>query len=294
MKQYFLGIDGGGSKTHLKLTDQGGKVLWEDIQQGQKANYDLEKCISQTNAILTRADKLLPQNAQLNVGVGWAGMLGESIHEGYIKGVTSTLPGNTKINLTAKPDATTACYAAHGLRDGGIVIAGTGSVGWAHTGGKTLRWGGWSIEDGGAGSGYWLGKKAITAALQAHDKRIAHSPFTQFILDKFGGDAVLLDQTCRNELNNPGFIADYAKLAVEFAKQDDAVALMLLKSAADEVGDLCAIGLKKGLPMALMGGLAAHIYPHLSAAIQKEVVLPTAKAVDGALVLARKIAGEKA
>lgn len=290
MKQYYLGIDGGGSKTHIKLVDAENVLLWEDIQNGQKANYDLEQCIRQTRDILLQAFAVLPPEGRLKVGIGWAGLAASDIHSAYIKGIKETLPDGIEISIAARPDATVACYAAHGFVDGGIVIAGTGTVGWGHIGNETLRWGGWSIEDGGAGSGYWLGKRAIISALKAHDQCITPSPFTQFILDKFAGDAVLLDQTCRSELANPRFFADFAKLTVEFAEHNDIIAASLLKSAAEEVSDLCRFGISKGLPMALMGGLAAHIYPLMSSGIQEKVFLPETAVVDGALTLAREIA----
>src|SRR5262249_56258034 len=42
-------------------------------------------------------------------------------------------------------DATTACLGAHGAREGGIVIVGTGSIGFAVVGGREVRVGGYGF-----------------------------------------------------------------------------------------------------------------------------------------------------
>jgi len=50
-------------------------------------------------------------------------------------------------------DATVACIGAHGAREGGIVIVGTGSVGFAVVGGREVRVGGYGFPISDEGSG---------------------------------------------------------------------------------------------------------------------------------------------
>ena len=50
-------------------------------------------------------------------------------------------------------DAHAACIGAHGEADGGVIVAGTGSVGWAVVGGRTHRVGGWGMPISDEGSG---------------------------------------------------------------------------------------------------------------------------------------------
>ena len=68
-----------------------------------------------------------------------------------------------------------ACLGAHGGRDGGIVIAGTGSVGLAMVNGREFRIGGYGFPISDEGSGAEIGLHAIRLALRAHDKRITAS-----------------------------------------------------------------------------------------------------------------------
>ena len=57
-------------------------------------------------------------------------------------------------------DATIACIGAHGGRDGGIVIVGTGSVGFAVVEGREFRIGGYGFPISDEGSGADLGLHA--------------------------------------------------------------------------------------------------------------------------------------
>jgi len=68
-------------------------------------------------------------------------------------------------------DATIACIGAHGARDGGIVIVGTGSVGFAVVAGREIRVGGYGFPISDEGSGADLGLHAIRLALRAYDER---------------------------------------------------------------------------------------------------------------------------
>ena len=50
-------------------------------------------------------------------------------------------------NATITTDARAACVGAHRGRDGGIIIVGTGSIGWADVDGRQYRVGGWGLPD---------------------------------------------------------------------------------------------------------------------------------------------------
>ena len=66
-------------------------------------------------------------------------------------------------------DARAACIGAHQGGDGGIVIAGTGSIGWAILNGREYRVGGWGFPLSDEGSGAWIGFAALKQLLWAHD-----------------------------------------------------------------------------------------------------------------------------
>ena len=85
-------------------------------------------------------------------------------------------------------DATIACIGAHGARDGGIVIVGTGSVGFAVVGGREIRVGGYGFPISDEGSGADLGLHAIRLALRAYDERAVGTSLTRDVMMRFHDD----------------------------------------------------------------------------------------------------------
>ena len=64
-------------------------------------------------------------------------------------------------SVTADNDAYAACVGAFSGGVGGIVIAGTGSIGLAVVGGERHMVGGWGFQLGDHGSGAWVGHHAV-------------------------------------------------------------------------------------------------------------------------------------
>jgi glucosamine kinase len=85
-------------------------------------------------------------------------------------------------------DAQAACVGAHDGRDGGIIVIGTGTIGWAELDGRQYRVGGWGWPISDEGSGAWLGCEALRRTLWAHDGRIAWTPLLRSLLARFRSD----------------------------------------------------------------------------------------------------------
>ena len=65
-----------------------------------------------------------------------------------------------------------------------MLIAGTGSIAIARSeDGSTRRVGGWGQELGDEGSGYWIGREALHAVVQADDGRAADTALRSAVLD---------------------------------------------------------------------------------------------------------------
>jgi glucosamine kinase len=95
-------------------------------------------------------------------------------------------------NVVYASDANVACLGAHSGRDGGIVVAGTGSIGFARVKGRERRIGGYGFPISDEGSGAELGLQAVRLALRAHDGRARPSPFLLEVMGRLGPDAVTL------------------------------------------------------------------------------------------------------
>jgi N-acetylglucosamine kinase-like BadF-type ATPase len=103
--------------------------------------------------------------------VGATGAARPEIAETIRKIVAELIPGNSAAKIEVVADTIIALEAAFGLGPGVIVIAGTGSIAYGRDFvGHTARAGGWGFAISDEGSGYWIGRRAISAILRAHDQ----------------------------------------------------------------------------------------------------------------------------
>src|SRR5262249_52653068 len=154
----FAGVDGGGTGCRARIEDTEGRVLGTGIAGpatlrlgGERALAALEKAC---RAAL--ADAGLGGHARRapHAGAGLAGIGRKGIDEQL------AVRPHTFRSIVYAHDATTACLGAHADRDGGIVIVGTGSIGFALVGGREVRVGGYGFPISDEGSGADLGLHA--------------------------------------------------------------------------------------------------------------------------------------
>jgi glucosamine kinase len=186
-------------------------------------------------------------------------------------------------------DATIACIGAHGDRDGGIVIIGTGSVGFAIVGGREVRVGGYGFPISDEGSGADLGLHAIRLALRAYDERAVGTPLTHDVMMRFHNDpfeaVAWMDRATATDY------ATFAPLVMRHADAGDPVARRIVRDAAEQIDELVRRLSDCGASrVALLGGLATSMQPWLAPDVQRRLVPVEGDAVDGALHLARRAA----
>jgi glucosamine kinase len=183
-------------------------------------------------------------------------------------------------------DAHAACIGAHGERDGGIIVAGTGSIGWAVLKGQPYRVGGWGLPLSDEGSGAWLGGEALRRTLWARDGRIAWTPLLRALFAVFDNDAHAIARWTQTGL--PGDFGSFAPLVMEYAQRRDPVAAELMKEAAVHIDALAARLIATGVDrLSLVGGCARFLQPWLGAETKSRLVEPAGDALTGALHLAR-------
>jgi glucosamine kinase len=184
-------------------------------------------------------------------------------------------------------DATIACIGAHGGRDGGIVIVGTGSVGFALIGGREVRVGGYGFPISDEGSGADLGLHAIRLALRAYDERTIGTSLTRDIMMRFHNDpfetVAWMDGATATDY------ATFAPLVMRHADAGDQIARRIVRDAAEQIDELVRRLSECGASrVALLGGLASSMQPWLAPDVQRRLVAVEGDAVDGALRLARR------
>ena len=174
----FLGVDGGGTGCRARLADRAGTVLGEGVAGPANIRVSLEEGI---RSVLDAAGQCLAQAGASfdDPIVACLALAGASEPREAAAAHAACKHRFRRAIVTT--DAHAACVGAHGGEDGGIVIVGTGSIGWAVHGGRSTRVGGWGFPVSDEGGGAWLGCEAVRRTLWAHDGRAAWSPLLRAV-----------------------------------------------------------------------------------------------------------------
>jgi N-acetylglucosamine kinase-like BadF-type ATPase len=221
------------------------------------------------------------------------------VREPLLRWLRKSLPARGHFLLVS--DAAIALSTAFGDKPGIVVIAGTGSIAFAQDGtGRVLRSGGWGSMFDDAGSGYDIGRKAVTAALRALDGRGQPTRLAS------GLCRALQRREITDVIANPPSPPQMAALfpvVLRAARQGDGVARALLLQAAQDLAALAEaliarLGWKrKDFQVALTGGIF-HSSSLIRAEFERRIVrlAPRARVsvlrrlpVEGALALAREL-----
>ncbi|QQE75405.1 N-acetylglucosamine kinase [Brevibacillus composti] len=140
-------------------------------------------------------------------------------------------------HLIVENDGFAALLGATGGDAGILVIAGTGSIAFGvNQAGDTARAGGWGHRVGDEGSGYWIGKQAVTAVLKAADGRGEPTMLTGLLLPHFGVNRV---EELFNWMYGPAYavekVGELSPLVSQAAKAGDRVAGAILRAAGEEL-----------------------------------------------------------
>jgi glucosamine kinase len=282
--EVFLGVDGGGSTCRARLADAAGAVLGTGAAGPANIRLGLQAAFA---AVREAARQCL---AEASLGpdappiVACLAMAGAS--EPAEAAAARSYPDHPFRRMLVTTDAHAACVGAHRGRDGGVIIVGTGSIGWAILGGEHYRVGGWGFPVSDEGSGAWLGCEAVRRALAARDGRMQWTGLLQCVSDRFGGDPHAMVRWMGSA--RPRDWAAFAPLVVEHAALSDPAACALMRGAATHIDAIAArLAAHGAARLALAGGLARSLEPWLAVATRARLVGALGDALDGALRLAR-------
>ncbi|HWZ83096.1 MAG TPA: BadF/BadG/BcrA/BcrD ATPase family protein [Terriglobales bacterium] len=302
---YYLGIDGGGTKTRCALGDET-KTLATAVTGGSNvirlgeatARESLHASVLEACATA----KVRPDQIH-RVCIGAAGAARPEIAS-KIKNILAEV---TPAAIEVVGDMVIALEAAFGTGPGVIVVAGTGSIVYGRdASGRTARAGGWGFAISDEGSGHWIGKQAVSAILRARDSG-QETALASLILQAWS----LHDLVDLVEAANATPPPDFPRLfpvVMKAAAERDSMARGLLADAGSQLAGLTAkvvTGLMPNsphAPVAMTGSVfrqSAEVrqvfYNCLHArfpgiVVRNELVEP----VDGALALARRAGKSKA
>ena len=166
---YYLGIDGGGSKTSCAVGDAR-SILATSVAgpsnitrvEEARARESLHQAIREACA----AAKIHPRQID-RACIGVAGVGRDEVADVVRKIAAEVIRGEIEV----VGDMAIAMEAAFGAGPGVIVIAGTGSIAYGRNAqGITARAGGWGFAISDEGSAHWIGRSVVAGLFREIDQ----------------------------------------------------------------------------------------------------------------------------
>ncbi|MCC2645436.1 MAG: gspK [Burkholderiales bacterium] len=274
---WYIGVDGGGTKTHAILVDHSLNQVDEVYSGPANIATDVEGAYkSICNAIDYLLSKHKYQVKHIGIGVaGYSVIQNRSILKNKLQ--------RKYTNIILNSDCHIACLAAHHNQNGTIIVCGTGVVAYSISNGKTKQIGGWGFPHGDLGGGAYLGLEVARLLCKAIDELIPwHSTLVELYADFFEKDKYKYKMWLIGA--KP---VDYARIAkFVLLRPIDELSNKILECGANEISMLI-IKLKLDtprLPIKLVGGLA-KLYINLLQAKCPWLELSTSSPSFGAALL---------
>jgi N-acetylglucosamine kinase-like BadF-type ATPase len=304
--KYYIGLDGGGTKTKCVLADENLKIITES--NGGPSNFLMLGTDTVSETIFNVISECLEGTSvkMENIGAVVLGSTGagrrsdaEQLEKAFIF-FTATRGINFEI-FRVESDARIALEGAFSGKPGSILIAGTGSIMFGKDAKSNIhRVGGFGRFIGDEGSGYILGKHGLTAVAKHYDGRGKKTILADILKDKFEIDepSQLITQIYKKKFD----IAAVAPFVIKAADKDDAVCNNILEQQSDELIDhilaMKRMLNEKTLRLSLIGSTIAtnNVYSRmLKEKVKKRckdctIVKPELPPALGAIVMAKNLA----
>jgi N-acetylglucosamine kinase-like BadF-type ATPase len=305
---YALGIDGGGSRTRALLCDPSGQIIGQGLSGGTNPRVS---SVTELKAHLQKAIEQATQTVDcskiLAAHFGLAGT-GDSQARTKVKAITKELLCE-QTTITIGHDLEIALAGGLGSNTGLVLVAGTGSACYGRSyDGRSASCGGWGDLVDDAGSGSWIGLRALQDCVRQSDGRLPESPLKQAVMDFLKIDHM---NAFKARIHDAGLSrserARLAPIILDLASAGDEISLAIVAEAVDALSS-CVFSTSRQLnikapAILLTGGLLQHRYFFNSleaalltriprARISPPILSPTAGAVLMALKAASCEIGE--
>lgn len=263
----FLAIDGGGTKTEAVRVTADGRILAR-TRTGATNPNDVGRDTAAAR-LVQLLDQLGADGSDAALFAGIAGAIGseDALFAPLCERAQRAAVGSDAVNL----------LSIMGRRDGACLIAGTGSVCFARRGEEIHRIGGWGYLLDEGGSGYDIGRDALSAALRAYDGRGRETALSDRLTEALGEQVPAAIP--RIYAGGKPFIAALAPVVFAAAEDGDAIASAILDRNADHLAALLKTAhgwLNAPMPVQLGGSLltaADGMYTRLAARIPSAITL---------------------
>ena len=228
---YYLGIDGGGTKTAFEIIDENGNILssfkTETCNYIQIGKENFGRVIKEgAIGVCSKANISISDVYFSCIGIPSFDEIASDTSE--LKNIAMTALQSS--NVKCVNDVEVAWSGSLACEPGINLLAGTGSMGYGvDQKNNAVRTGGWGYFCGDEGSAYWLGKKLIELFTKQADGRLKKDKIYDIVRKEFDITA---------DFDFISVIYDKLKF-----KRDEIAKLQLLLNKAAEQGDRYAVDL---------------------------------------------------
>ena len=264
VEKWFVGVDGGGTKTAVLAAQKESSERSTELTTG--CSYRMlgidgaAKIIAEAvESCLQKVEASLTDCAGICVGLPCFGEdheQDEAIGQA-LKNLLSPAPVNI-VN-----DVEVGWAGALAGQPGIHIVAGTGSIAFAKNEfGQTTRTGGWNEFFGDEGSCYWIGREAMSVFTKEADGRLPKGALYEILRRELllGEDMTFIDRITREYAPYRQMVAGFQRYAAQAAQAGDPEAKALYPRAAQELALMAQalkskLALPEGTKVSYSGGL---------------------------------------
>lgn len=267
---YYIGIDGGGTKTAFLLADETGRLLASCVRGS--ASYKQVGMDGVVSMLLEGVANLFSQagwgaeepsgrDTQVTICFGMPNYGESTCNDKEMKQRVEQAFAGKQVFLVN--DSEVAWAGSLLLKPGINIVAGTGSIAYGkNERGEARGAGGWSEYFSDEGSCKWLGLRCMELFSKQADGRLERGPLYELVREQFSleRDIDVIDIFERDYQPYRDKIAALQRVLMEAALRGDRAALEAYEDAAEELADILkavyyGLEFKGTCPVSYSGGL---------------------------------------
>ncbi len=235
--RFFLGVDGGGTKTRFALTEE--RKLIGEATFG--TTYHPDVGVDGVREVLVRGIARVLADAGIDAARLAYAFFGLPAH-GEDSAVTPALDALPRSILghdrfAVGNDMVCGWAGSLAAEDGINIVAGTGSIGYGQRGSRAARAGGWGEAFSDEGSAYWIAMQGLNVYSRMSDGRLPKGPLYALLNEslELTTDLDLCAQVYGENARSRGELARLSPLVTRAASLGDGEALAIFRRAGQEL-----------------------------------------------------------